>query len=907
MKCRSLPGRSNRSPGCWGGATGRLTPRCLPLLMLLLTVTMFVDHRPARAQLGWQSSRAPVVDRILMLAPREYQQQLHKAEEAIEREQYSEAIQALAQLLEPRPDADDGSEVGVQEDFFVGRPGDAHLESSLRTEARRLLGRLPARGKELYRLNYGAEAQRQLDQALAARDEVLLAEVAWRYFHTDAGYLANLLLGRHHLDRGRPLAASMCFARLAETPEAVARFDPELSLLLASSWQQAGNRPHARETLEQLQRRLPEARFDLGGQAVNLFGEGEDPLEWLDRHLPSAPGNVSELTLDWQMHRGVPSRNPTSAAGIPLLRHRWRVPLASTPDDDELIHSMVMEQRERGSAAIPSLMPLVVDDVVVVRTPENLLAVDFATGKRIWEYPWGDPPPSSLSSEVVPARNRQQRRHQLEERLWMDCAYGHLSSDGKCVFLVDELSYIGPGASDTATRMFRNMVLSGPDQPQEYNSLVALELETQGKYRWRVGGATGEDEAALARAFFLGPPLVLADSLYVLAEIRGDVSLYVLDAASGRLRWSQQLAHVGLMNILQDPTRRLAGASPSYADGVLVCPTSAGGIVAVDIPTRSLLWGYQYPRSLNIGNVNIRLNLQRVRRGLMRNDEAGWLDSAALIADGRVVFTPVESDELICLDLLTGKPRWSAPRGDELLLLACVDQDQVIVLGDSKVVSLSLDDGQLQWELPLSDPANPAAPVGRPSGKGFLSDHRYYLPTSTRLLIIDLAAGRLEASVDLAEPLGTLVPYGDQIVSLSAESLTTYYQLDRLKEAVQQRLATAANDPWATEHLGLLQLERGDRLGALNRLRQAYRAYAPDDDRREGTRVLLVETLLAVLEQQDDAATDDVIREVDGLIERPLQRERYLRLIGKRMLRKGNAPDAFAAFLELARQQEAPS
>src|SRR5690606_9280339 len=109
---------------------------------------------------------------------------------------------------------------------------------------------------------------------------------------------------------------------------------------------------------------------------------------------------------------------------------------------------------------------------------------------------------------------------------------------------------VGAGAGDPTMRMFRNLALPGPDQPQEYNTLVALELGTQGKFRWRVGGATGEDEPALARAFFLGAPLVLADSLYVLAEVRGDVSLYVLDAASGRLRWSQQLAHVGLMDIM---------------------------------------------------------------------------------------------------------------------------------------------------------------------------------------------------------------------------------------------------------------------------------------------------------------------------------------------------------------------
>jgi hypothetical protein len=38
--------------------------------------------------------------------------------------------------------------------------------------------------------------------------------------------------------------------------------------------------------------------------------------------------------------------------------------------------------------------------------------------------------------------------------------------------------------------------------------------------------------------------------------------------------------------ILYDSTRRLSGATPSLADGVLVCPTSAGSVVAIDLAQR---------------------------------------------------------------------------------------------------------------------------------------------------------------------------------------------------------------------------------------------------------------------------------------------------------------------------------
>ncbi len=111
-----------------------------------------------------------------------------------------------------------------------------------------------------------------------------------------------------------------------------------------------------------------------------------------------------------------------------------------------------------------------------------------------------------------------------------------------------------------------------------------------------MGGATGEDEPKLAGTFFLGPPLPLEGKLYVLAEMKtSEIKLCVLDAKTGKLDWSQQIAVVE-QNIQQDPLRRLSGCSPSYADGVLICPTTAGAVVAVDLANRTLRWGYQYAR-----------------------------------------------------------------------------------------------------------------------------------------------------------------------------------------------------------------------------------------------------------------------------------------------------------------------
>ena len=60
-----------------------------------------------------------------------------------------------------------------------------------------------------------------------------------------------------------------------------------------------------------------------------------------------------------------------------------------------------------------------------------------------------------------------------------------------------------------------------------------------GKSGLERGGKKGQFgiEPKVAGAFFLGPPLPLMGQLYVLAEIKEEVRLEVLDGASGKLRW----------------------------------------------------------------------------------------------------------------------------------------------------------------------------------------------------------------------------------------------------------------------------------------------------------------------------------------------------------------------------------
>ena len=206
-------------------------PRSLRALAVLVTGMILVGIANGQRIINGQRADGAEPAQVLVIAPREYQQQLKLAERALEDEQYSEAIEHLSALLHPTEVQEE-----IAEDYFVGRSADNHLQTSLRSQARRLLGTMPQQGRELYELQFGSQARRQLRTALEASDLTALAEVSRRFFHTEAGYTATLLLGHSYLDLGRPLAAAMCLSELDEVESARRKYDPELSLLLASAW-----------------------------------------------------------------------------------------------------------------------------------------------------------------------------------------------------------------------------------------------------------------------------------------------------------------------------------------------------------------------------------------------------------------------------------------------------------------------------------------------------------------------------------------------------------------------------------------------------------------------------------------------------------------------------------------------
>jgi outer membrane protein assembly factor BamB len=852
----------------------------LGIVALTLGSVFFAGPLPA------QVPETPTSDltgpNIFPVAPRELRQSLSRAQTAIAEERYSDAATYLGEILNS-PTTDD---------YFLGRPGSPDAQQSLKSAALEIIGAMPAQGRQIYETTFGFEGRAELDKALDAGSLAGLTEVARRYFHTKAGYEATLLLGRAQLDQGRPLSAAMTLKRIADTPSAAAQYDPELSVLLATCWVHARMPEEAQKTLVALKGRMPQAKVRLLSGTEPLFARDDEALAWLEKLFGGGRSPLSLTASQWAIYRGNAMRNAASDGGAPLLNFRWSLPTVNDPHDEQKVRALARVQRDRLQPVIPALQPLVVQDTVVIRAPDSnkLIGVNLKNGKRTWVFPPFDEGPTTSGNRPATAGNQAKtlRDQELQQRVWEDNTFGQVASDGRQLYVVDELGYV------SANTMMRNNVMiingrvvsTGWSKPS--NMLVALDLKKQGYQVWAVGGTAG-DNPNLDGAFFLGPPLPVGDLLYVLAEVNTELRLLCLNAKNGQIEWKQNLAVVeDGQQIMVDAVRRMAGATPSMADGVLICPTSAGAVVAIDLATRSLRWGYQYPRwdllRRQVGAIGVRTTFT----GNAQN-QGKWIDSTATIADGAVILTPVESQELHCLDLLTGQAKWPAQPRDEMLYVACVYEGNIVLVGSNKLKAIRLADGQSAWTLPLEAGSEP-------TGRGFLTEGHYYLPLAgEQLARIDLSEGKIVSRAKTEAPLGNVICHQDQLISQSSANVAAYYLAEPLADRVAETLAKNPDDPEALALQGQILLQAGRREESLAVLRRAA-ANRPGDLK---ARSLLVKVMLSLV-RDDFAANFHLAEELDQLVTDPTTRREILRYKALGLSQAGKHQEAFAALLALA-------
>jgi outer membrane protein assembly factor BamB len=804
-----------------------------------------------------------------------------RARERLESGEFNEALAFLQQLLDRN------------EDVFVDDGADPNKLRGLKAAARELISKLPAAGREMYVLLHTAAARRELNAALESGDRDRLAQLVRRYFLTAPGYEAAIVLAQTELDRGHPLAAAHLYQQLLADPAVAAEFEPQLSLLAGVSWRAAGRPESAAAALRALAEKSPGVEVEIAGKKISLPNKTKTDAEllaWLDESAGHVQA-VDNAAADWLTLRGDPARNTEHRGGAPHLSARWESRVVNDPRFENFLTTRREQAEQQGLVAVAAARPIATGNVVLMRTPQNVVALDWQTGKRIWETREEESSArDQYLAEFMSDNNNGDEfaamNHPLEQRVWDDTLTMSISSDGERVFVLGGMAL---GERDDQSIWNAGPGFGGPFDftAAPTNRLTAYELATEGKLAWEIDGANASGD--LSGVFFLGAPVAVDGSLYVLAEIRSAIYLLALEPATGKLQWRQQLA--GLEQaITLDPPRRLNASSPSYSAGILVCPTTAGIVVAIDVIRREFAWVYRYPRQMD-SFANIRPGWQGRTEVPFPRGNTRWLDGSAVIADGKVLISPPESAELHCLDLATGKLLWKKPR-EKSLFLACVDQGNVLLVAADSVTALRVADGAAAW------PKDFALPNGSlPAGLGYLSEGCYFLPvTSGQVIAINTTDGTsttaIEAPSDVS--VGNLICHRGSIISQSAIFLDKFEQIEVLRERAKAALVENPKNAAAIRDLAEMRRLEGALAEAVPMLKQAYEIDPSD----LLTRDMLADALLEAL-NSDYAAYRADLPLLRTIVDRPQQQIDLLRIDAQGLDAAGERMQAFAAYLRL--------
>ncbi|HET6572903.1 MAG TPA: PQQ-binding-like beta-propeller repeat protein [Fimbriiglobus sp.] len=867
---------------------------------------------------------------------------------------------------------------------------------SVKAKINDVIGELPKEGRQFYELTYGPTADAALKQAVQnGYDRAALADISQRYFHTRAGAQATLLLAGTDLSVGNYPEAAYGFQRLLARPETDEFLTSRVLFKAAVAFKRSGD-PRQAEAVPQLMDRLAK-KFPRDGLSIGTRTYSLDDLkQQLDRPAEQL-GRVGDGLVT--MRLGNASHTAVSAGGTPFLDPTFTVPMLFRTDgpdkegkdwvEQNLQAAMKYLDRAKAQVAIPGFFPVTAPGLILYRAYDGVYAVVTRDGYlaykgtpfekvcRAGELLWMSEDRGGLQTLMKSDAQPTVKNWwgfwsmRMPSILFENAQAGSLSHDGKLVYFVDDLAIPPPPQVFNPNMGFPGGQMGGLPPGgagvrgmTEYNRLVALDIDT-GKVEWDLGGLgsaalpeeeeqkTADAKLLTENAYFLGPPLPVNGKLYVLYERNNQVRLACLDSnklvptASGpgrvpELVWSQNLGAPNT-RLNQDSNRRVQPCYLAYADGVVVCPTNCGAVVAVDVNARSLLWARYYgtdeepPPLPGVGVRGIRRGGFRQAvvptGGPLPNDR--WRAAAPIITQGKVVFTAHDSEHIQCIDLRTGHLLWSDDRKKDDLYVGGVIDGKVLVVGKeaARAYTLAGDKGQpkLAWK---------NLKIGTPSGHGVASrEGLYYVPvvgnpdkkdsTEPQVFAIDVAAGQVRSKTafrrkagDAAEggdprlALGNLVFHEGMLFSQSAVEVSAFPLIELKRQEMARRLKENPRDPVGLAERGVLSLDNGDVREAIADFKAAQKYDPPEAVRRlvreklhvaitdllrnkfeDGEQYLPEYEALCEVPVDPDADPSTKARALDETLRR---KGLYLTLLAKGREKQGRLLEAFDAYRAFA-------
>lgn len=585
----------------------------------------------------------------------------------------------------------------------------------------------------------GVDADVLLSDAKAAASISGFRDVCRRYFLTPAGYAAAERLVAAWLDEGEYGLASRLAVQVLAEPAHRLRVTPQFRVM-AASLQQVDRSPSLQ----------PDAADDREERSVDF-----QQKFWKHRE------SLVPLESGWMTLGGSETRNKNVAGSPPVPVPLWSQNYFADPESRtirDFLEEWEGTRREVDQPCSPASYPILVNGQVIFRDNAGLRSVNAATGQPNWNY--------RCRFNPIPVISRNEVRRRLvptngmvvpENSFGENSVMGAIASDGQLVFAVDAVADTAPELHSIPGQRFRNRLLA----------LFATGPQA-GRIAWTHDGdlpPSFKRDAGSSTFTFLGPPLPGTSELLCVTEHDADVHLTALEPGTGELIWTQPLCTLDRGEQF-DQERHDIACLPVREDGIVVCPTNTGLLVAVDQVRLNLLWAAFVDDLPDPKRPQTRFGARPAQ--MAASGYPGYA-SNLVIAHGRIIYLPGHSSQLHCLDLATGKFLWSVPRGDAEFVGEV--SDNALIVGRRSCRSLSLEDGRELWSMP----------TGIPAGRGVAIGNRYLLPLDGgRLAAFDRATGVDQGTKAFRSSiaLGHLVADEQRVYSLSQRGLAAFPQVD---------------------------------------------------------------------------------------------------------------------------------
>ena len=289
------------------------------------------------------------------------------------------------------------------------------------------------------------------------------------------------------------------------------------------------------------------------------------------------------------------------------------------------------------------------------------------------------------------------------------------------------------------------------------------------------------------------------------------IYLLALDPATGQGAMAAAACRTGA-GIALDPIRRRAGATPSYAAGILVCPTAASAVIAIDVVKREFAWVYRYPREAAIaGGRSATCGRTGAEHRLVRVNDR-WLDSRQSSATD-TCFSRRPNRPNCIASICRPANRLEASAG-RCVVRRGRGRGHVLLVGAESVQALRALTRAQRLAAGIGAAAAGALP---PAG---IFERRPILSAAhVRRDRGDRNRQRQADDVSVAEAgngaLGNLICYRGSILSQSALMLDKFEQLDVLQQRAETALAANPDDADGAARIG--RVEAGGRRNAAKR------------------------------------------------------------------------------------------